>query len=162
MDSFSCRWAAEFKQVLDCLNVHQCVAGPTHTKVHTLDLVITDCTQISDLCMQDIGISDHYAVTLGISFPSPLAKPQHPISFRNLKNNDSTSLSQHLQLLSPPLSTSVNDLLDFYNHHLLSILDFHAPLDTTRTVTFSHSAPWWLRLLKRTGRVLEWTMLHQG
>lgn len=45
-----------------------------------------------------------------------------------------------------------------------SILDFHAPLKT-RTVTFTRSAPWFteeLRLLKRTGRVLEWAYVTSG
>ncbi|KAL7401583.1 hypothetical protein ABVT39_001713 [Epinephelus coioides] len=153
MDSLSCQLAVEFKQVLDCLNLHQSVVGPTHTKGHTLDLVITDSIHISDLHVQDIGISDHYAVTFRTPHPSPLTKPQRLISFRNFKNIDSTSLNQHLQLLSPPSNTSLTDLMDYYNHNLHSILDFHAPLKT-RTVTFTRSAPWFteeLRLLKRTG-----------
>ncbi|CAJ1050753.1 uncharacterized protein LOC114150994 [Xyrichtys novacula] len=82
----------------------------------------------------------------------------------NLKNIDSTSLSQHLQLLSPSSNTSLTDLMDYYNHNLHSILDFHAPLKT-RTVTFIRSAPWFteeLRLLKRTGRVLERAYVTSG
>ncbi|KAL7381873.1 hypothetical protein ABVT39_012746 [Epinephelus coioides] len=150
--------------VLDCLNLHQSVVGPTHTKGHTLDLVITDSIHISDLHVQDIGISDHYAVTFRTPPPSPLTKPQRLISFRNFKNIDSTSLNQHLQLLSPPSNTSLTDLMDYYNHNLHSILDFHAPLKT-RTVTFTRSAPWFteeLRLLKRTGRVLERAYVTSG
>lgn len=88
----------------------------------------------------------------------------HLVSFRIVKNIDSTSLSQHLQLLSPPPYTSVNDLLDFYNHNLLSILNFHAPLKT-RTITFSCSASWFtkeLRLLKSTGQVLEQALVTSG
>lgn len=123
MDSLSCHLAAEFKQLLACLNLHHFVAGPTYTKGHTLGLVMTDFTQISDLCIQDIGISDHYAVTFRIPLPFPLAKPHHFISFKNLKNLDNTSLSQHLQLFSPPLDASVNNLPHFYNHNLLSTLD---------------------------------------
>ncbi|CAJ1074281.1 hypothetical protein D5F01_LYC19107 [Xyrichtys novacula] len=164
MDSLSCKLAAEFKQVLDCLNLHQSVVGPTHTKGHTLDLVITDSIHISDLHVQNIGISDHYAVTFRTPLPSPLTKPQRLIAFRNFKNIDSTSLSQHLQLLSPPPNTSLTDLMDYYNHNLHSILDFHAPLKT-RTVTFTRSAPWFteeLRRLKRTGRVLERAYVTSG
>lgn len=96
MDSPSCRLAANFNQVLDSLNLHQSVVGPTHSKGHTLDLVITDSIHISDLQIQDIGISDHHAVTFRTPLPSPLAKPQRLISFRNLRNIDPTSLSQHL------------------------------------------------------------------
>lgn len=130
----------------------------THTKGHTLDLVITDSAQISDLRIQDICISDHYAVTFRITLPSPFVKPHHLKSFRNLKNIDSTSLSQHLQLLFPPLNSSVNDLMDYYNCNLLSILDFHPPLKT-QTVTFSHSTPWFteeLRLSLRAGICHIW------
>lgn len=57
MDSLSCRLAAEFKQVLDCL------------KGHTLDLVISDSIHISDLHIQDISISDHHAVIFRIPLP---------------------------------------------------------------------------------------------
>ncbi|CAJ1074272.1 LOW QUALITY PROTEIN: uncharacterized protein LOC119776875 [Xyrichtys novacula] len=54
--------------------------------------------------------------------------------------------------------------MNYYNHNLHSILDFHAPLKT-RTVTFTRSAPWFteeLRLLKRTGRVLERAYVTSG
>lgn len=81
-------------------------------------------------------ISDNHAITFRI--PSPLTKPQCLISLRNFKNIDSTSLSQHLQLLSPPPNASVTDLMDFYSHNLHSILESHAPLKT-RTVTFTRT-----------------------
>lgn len=109
----------------------------------------------------NLCISDHYVVTFRITLPSPFAKPHCLKSFRNLKNIDSTSLSQYLQLVSPPLNPSVNDLMDYYNYNLLSILDFQAQLKT-QTVTFSHSTPWFteeLRLFKRTGPV-QTTLLH--
>lgn len=56
MDSRTCRLSSDFKQVLDCLNLQQLVKGPTHSKGHTLDLVITNSLPVTDLHVYDIGV----------------------------------------------------------------------------------------------------------
>ncbi|KAG7517539.1 hypothetical protein JOB18_010626 [Solea senegalensis] len=131
---------------------------------HTLDLVITDSLTVTELHSYDTGVSDHQAVIMKLPLPSPYTKPKRIITFRNINNIDSPSFSHHLQLLLPPTSSSVSNLVDFYNNSLSSILDSHAPLKK-RTVSFSRSAPWYtkeLRQMKRSGRVLERASVASG
>lgn len=47
VDTPSCHFAAEFLQLLDCLNLQQHVDVPTHSG-HTLDLVISDSAPINN------------------------------------------------------------------------------------------------------------------
>lgn len=157
MHSLTCRVASDFKHVLDCLNLHQLVDASTHIKGHTLDLIITDSVAVLGLLVYDVGFSDHLALNLKVPITSPLTKPKRHITFKDIKNIDSSSLHQHLQLLHPPPHSSTADLMDYYNRSLSLILDIHAPLKT-RTVTFTRSAPWFtteLRKMKRSGYVLE-------
>ncbi|KAL7845322.1 hypothetical protein AOLI_G00235140 [Acnodon oligacanthus] len=55
----SCRFAAEFLQLLGCFSLRQLVDVPTHTRGHTLDLVITDSALVRNLSVHDLGVSDH-------------------------------------------------------------------------------------------------------
>lgn len=45
VNSPTCRFAAEFLQLLDCFNLALLVDVPTHTRGYTLDLVITNSSQ---------------------------------------------------------------------------------------------------------------------
>lgn len=86
------------------------------------------------------------------------------MTFRNIKNIDFISFSQDLHLLSPSPDLSMDELVNFYNTSLSSILESHAPVKS-RTVTFSRSAPWFtgeLREMKQSGRVLERTYKKSG
>ena len=70
---------------------------------------------------------------------------------------------QHLSSGSTD-SLSVADSVDLYNQSLSSLLDLHAPL-TSRSVSFSRSAPWYtseLRTMKAAGRVLERRLKASG
>ncbi|KAF3701594.1 High affinity copper uptake protein 1 Copper transporter 1 Solute carrier family 31 member 1 [Channa argus] len=55
VDTPSNHSAAEFLELLDCLNLKQKVEVPTHSKGHILDLVITDSVPISNLQMDHIN-----------------------------------------------------------------------------------------------------------
>lgn len=135
VDTPSCHLAAEFLHLLDCLNLTQYVVVPTHTRGHTLDLVITNYTLISNLLVFDLGVSDHKAISMELPILYPLDKPKRQISFRN----------------------TVTDSVNFYNASLSSLLDLHAPVKTG-TVTFTLLAPWYtsdLGEMKKAGRVLE-------
>jgi len=63
VNSPTCRFAAEFLQLLDCFNLTQLVDVPTHTRGHTLDLVITNSDHLSNLRVYDLGISDHKVIS---------------------------------------------------------------------------------------------------
>ena len=157
VDTPSCHLAAEFLHLLDCLNLTQYVVVPTHTRGHALDLVITNSTLINNLLVFDLGVSDHKAISMVLPILYPLDKPKHQISFRNSKNINPNSLTFDLQHLTSVNFQTVTDSVNFYNASLSSLLDLHAPVKT-RTVTFTHSAPWYtseLREMKKAGCVLE-------
>lgn len=156
VDTPSCRFAAEFLQLLDCFNLKQLVGVPTHTRGHTLDLVITNSAPLTNLHAYDLGVSDHKAISMVLPSPSSLSKPKRNICFRKLKNINQELLEADLQHLSTHFS-SADEAVDYYNSHLSSLLNLHAPVKT-RTVTFTRSAPWFtdrLRKMKAAGRVLE-------
>ncbi|KAL7875487.1 hypothetical protein AOLI_G00104500 [Acnodon oligacanthus] len=153
----SCRFAAEFLQLLDCFSLRQLVDVPTHTRGHTTDLVITDSAPDRNLSVYDLGVSDHKVVSMELPIMSLSIKPKCQICFRNLKNINPKIMTVDLKNLLHTDLPSVIDAVDFYNKTLSSILDLHAPVKT-RTVTFSHSAPWFtaeLREIKAAGRALE-------
>ncbi|KAL6471391.1 hypothetical protein MHYP_G00200410 [Metynnis hypsauchen] len=153
----SCRFAAEFLQMLDCFSLRQLVDVPTHSRGHTLDLVITDSAPVRNLSVYDLGVSDHRVVSMELPILSLSMKPKCQICFRNLKKINPEIMTIDLKNLLHTDLPSVNDAVDLYNKTLSSILDLHAPVKT-RTVTFSRSAPWFtdeLREMKAAGRALE-------
>ncbi|KAJ8369327.1 hypothetical protein SKAU_G00093550 [Synaphobranchus kaupii] len=161
VDNPSCHSAAEFLQLL---NLKQHVDVPTHTRGHTLDLVITGSAPISNLLVYDLGVSDHKDISMELPFLSPHTKPKRQIRFRNLKKINPDTMTSDLQHLSSANFSSASESVDFYNNSLRSPLDFHAPVKT-RAVTFSRSAPWFtceLREMKAAGRVLERRLKASG
>lgn len=117
VDTPSCHFATDFLQLLDTLNLQQHVDVPTHSRGHTLDLVISNSAPISNLQVYDLGVSDHMVVSMELPFPSPQNKPQQQIHFRNLKNINTDALALDLQFLSSGHTDflSVADSVNFYN-----------------------------------------------
>lgn len=144
VDTPSCHHAADFLQLIDSLNLQQHVDVPTHSRGHTLDLVISNSAPISNLQVYDLGVSDHKVVSMELPFPSHHTKPKRQIHFRNLNKINPDALALDLQLLSygPTDLLSVADSVDFYNNSLSSLLDLYTPLPS-RSVSFLRSAPWY-------------------
>lgn len=161
----SCHLATEFLSLIDCLGLQQHVKAPTHTKGHTLDLVITDAAPINSLEVKDLGVSDHKLVSMAFTFSLPIIRPKRQISFRNWKQLDPTSITVDLQHnINCPVSATVEGLVDHYNTSLSSVFDLRAPI-RTREVNFERSAPWFtqeLRQMKTEGRILERRCKHSG
>lgn len=76
VDIPSCHLAAVFFQLLDPLNLQQHVDVPTHSRGHTLDLIISNSAPISNLQAYDLGVSDHKVVSIELPFPSLHTKPK--------------------------------------------------------------------------------------
>ncbi|KAL6471532.1 hypothetical protein MHYP_G00201820 [Metynnis hypsauchen] len=156
VDIPSCRSATEFLQLLDCLNLKQLVVAPTHIRGHTLDLVITNSAPLKNLQVYDLGVSDHKVVSMELLSSVNPSKPKRYICFRNLKKINPVHLAADLQHLSTHFS-SPDEAVEYYNSHLRSLLDHHAPIKS-RAVTFTRSAPWFtdgLRRMKTAGRALK-------
>ena len=158
IDNPSSIFTNDFTSLLDCLGITQHVNLPTHNKGHILDLIC--CTNITptNLYITDLPISDHKAVHFDIHTQLHRIKEQRTISFRNIKHINTTDLSTLISSYpSPPPASSPADLVTHYNNCLSSALNTLAPLKT-RSVSFTHTAPWFtpdLRQLKATGRRLE-------
>ncbi|KAJ8278400.1 hypothetical protein GJAV_G00087220 [Gymnothorax javanicus] len=160
VDMPSCHSAAEILHQLDCLNLQQHIDAPTHSRGHTLDLVITNSVPIVNLQVRDLGLSDHKAVFMELPLShSPSSISKHQIHFRATKNIDSDAFTLDLGHVSSGCTalSSVTETVDYYNQSLTSLLDHHAPVKT-RTVTFLRSALWYnsaLRRMKSAERILE-------
>jgi len=94
-----------------------------------------------------------------LAFSSPHTKLTQQIHFKNLKNVNMDALALDLQLLSSGSTDFLSgaDLLDSYNQSLSRLLDLHPPI-TSRSVSFSCSAPWYtyeLCKMNTAGRVIE-------
>lgn len=70
IDNPSSLLAADFLNIPDCLYLTQHVDAPTHTRGHTLDLVISDSPSIKNLLVYDLGVSDHSIISMDVSCPS--------------------------------------------------------------------------------------------
>ena len=156
-----CKSATEFLELLHCLNFTQHVNFPTHSRGHILDLVCSTGLTIHHLSSFNLNISDHLAITMDVDIPIPTAKDKQTISFRNLKSISPSALSASLASqisASPPLLTdNPSDLTKFYNETLCSCLNQLDPIKT-KTVSFTHSAPWYtpeLHKMKSRKRQLE-------
>ena len=132
----------------------------THSKGHTLDLIITnnDDEVISSLCPFFDLPSDHASITCKINMPRPMrvqvCKKHRKVYAIDVDNF--TEDLKHLGFINDPPST-LPALVDSYNSELLSLLDKHAPL-MDRTISIRPHAQWFsdeLRVLKKEKRRLE-------
>ena len=160
MDNLQDREAAKFADFLDSAGLIQHVSGPTHTKGHTLDLILSRMTDvfISNVSSTFYLPSDHAAISsfLHIARPEPV---KMEISSRKLHNIDLDAF--RADILVSPLFISPSSELDLlvtqYDTVLRDLKDKYAPL-ITRTIRCRPNAPWYnddLREMKCELRRLE-------
>uniref|UniRef100_A0A671YR52 Reverse transcriptase domain-containing protein n=1 Tax=Sparus aurata TaxID=8175 RepID=A0A671YR52_SPAAU len=161
IDDPNCKSAIDLLELLHCLHLTQHVNFPTHCRGHILDLVCSAGLTLHQLSSLDLHISDHLAITLDFITPVPPPKLKRNITFRNIKSINPSALSDvlanTLSTSTPPPTACPSDLASYYNNTLSLCLDKLAPLNT-RTVSFTHTAPWYtpeLRQLKTRKRQLE-------
>lgn len=142
IDSQTFWLASDFKYRLDCINLHQPVDVPTHINTHLLDKLPSSYWPWGlwppGKIIQDPTV---------MSFPQK-NKTKLQITFWNIKSIDLTSFNQNLHLLSISPDLSKDELGNFYNISLSSILDIQA-LVKTRTVTFARPGPWFMGNLRK-------------
>ena len=133
-----------FKMMLSTANLVQHVDGPTHTKGHTLDLLITS---MSDKLVSNISVlptlpSDHYVISCQVAIQRP-AIPRRIIEYRRLKAIDIDAFCHDIAV-SSLVTNPANDLEELvcqYNNVLIDILNKHAPT-IKRKVILRPNAPW--------------------
>ena len=155
-----------FNSVIETYGITQHVTDATHTRGHTLDMLLTckgDNILDGDVTVSDPGLGDHYAVHCGFCLQKP--KPiRQQITYRKL-----SAISPHAfedDILGSGILTSLNNddmaldtMVSLYETILSALVDKHAPL-SKKTITLRPHSPWHtdeLQKAKQTRRKLERT-----
>lgn len=85
--------------MLDLAGLQQHVDGPTHCDGHTLNLIITHCTDnyISKLKILPELPSDHKRVLCNVDLPGP-APTHKSVTYRKLRNVDIEKCSEDIAI----------------------------------------------------------------
>lgn len=128
------------------------MSGPTHNKGNTLDLVFTIGLNISNVCFEELSVSDHKAVLFVMSLDNAYVQGKRVKTSRILNGAavekfvtafDSNVLVSHVD--------DVDCLVNAFNTHCSAILDDVAPM-VTRSSLAVNTSPWLTedtRILKR-------------
>ena len=142
--------AERFRCLVDDHGMRQHVSEPTHSRGHTLDIVLTrdpDTLLCSQVQVSDPGVSDHMAITCQISVTKPKAARQK-LSYRRYKDIDledfRNDLSNSFCIQS---DMTIEDMVSAYDSQLRSLVDTHAPL-MQKTVTLRPQAQWYNSTLR--------------
>ena len=136
------------------MGLEQHVDKPTHTSGHTLDLIITRCSDslLSAKPIADYLFSDHITVLCDLELGKPPPKVKQ-VSDRKIKDIDREKLQ--VDLLSSELCQNtpdtLNDLVNSYNTTLAQALDRHAPL-RTKVIRSRPLVPWFNEEIKAARR----------
>ena len=131
--------------------VQQHMKGSTHKEGHTLDLIITHCSEIilSVPPKVDRFISNHVSVCCRLIPEKPPAV-EKLVTYGKYRSIDMESFKNDLvtsSLCQPPLTTEtpvygVDKLAKDYNSTLRMLINCHAPLKS-KTVKARPSVPWY-------------------
>ena len=107
------------------------MAKSTHISGHTLDLMITRCSDslLTAKPMTDYLVSDHITVLCDLALDKPSPKTEQR-SYRKLKaiKIEDFKLDLSTSELCKRSPDSLNDLVKSYNDTLSQVLEKHAPL----------------------------------
>ena len=167
--------AIKFSDLLESFGLKQHVTGPTHKGGHTLDLIVTRCSDciLSAPPKVDCYLSDHASVCCKLASQRPPLLDK-VITFRKYKGIDLESFKRDLDSSSLCQSTptvisgeELDELTRDYNNTLSALVDCHAPLKSKR-VRSRPSVPWYtaeINVAKKLRRKAEkrWrrTRLHE-
>ena len=146
--------AARFLELLTSMGLEQHVDKPTHFSGHTLDLIITRCSDslLFAKPIADYLFSDHTTVLcdLGLGKPPPKARQ---VSNRKIKDIDREKLQVVLLLseLCQNICDTLDELVNSYNTTLAQALDRHAPL-RTKVIRSRPLFPWFNEEIKAARR----------
>ena len=143
---------------LESANMTQHVTGSTHSKGHTLDLIITrgDENLVHDVNILPDLFSDHKVVTCKLDCPKPPAS-KICVAYRSTKSLTADVLDDVIPKLpyvrdpNSLITVDLTTLISKYNTTLEKIYNDLAPTKS-RWITYRPHAPWYnddLRLAKR-------------
>ena len=166
LGDFNVHWDVEgdtekkqFEDLLEAFSMIQHLEGPTHSRGHTLDLVMShadDDTVAS--CSTSHFISDHNAISVRLN-TGRAHPPRKMISSCKLRSIQIPALADDVSSssLAAALPDDVDEAVEVYNTVLSELLDKHAPLKT-RSVAVRTPQPWMndeIKEMKRLRRKYE-------
>ena len=156
VDNPNSKEGIRFNEILQEYGFIQHVSFPTHSKGHTLDLVITpkDSLLIRAVDYTDPGISDHHAILFRIfdEKPAPITKT---IKYKDVKNIDSLSFQRDIKAVSDQIASSNDpvELVSQYGSKLSALAQEHIPV-IEKTVIIRPNTKWF-NLNLRNQKVLK-------
>lgn len=96
--------------LLDCFDLKQHVDCSTHIKGHTLDLVISNGSFLSQFSVMDLGLSDHSAIVFNMELSHSNIYPFRTVNYRKWKSIDLPDFSAFIE--SSLSGFSPSDLLE--------------------------------------------------
>ena len=152
--------AMKFQSILESFNLKQHVTVPTHSRGHTLDLIITrsDVDLVDDIVVKNPALSDHLAVLCKLKLKK-LPAERREVFFRKLRSININSLRSDLKSSTAMMEATadLSDQIDKYEYELSRILDNHAPV-RSHIVIIRPLAPWYnsnIDVEKKNRRKLE-------
>ena len=111
-----------------------------------LDFLIireTDTTSVHQPWVDETPLSDHFPVHFGIPWQKPQPR-SHRLVYRKLKSVNIEDIRQDISSAYSccDLPDSVDDLVDYYNNTLMTLLDKYAP-EKTKVVTYRPNSLWY-------------------
>uniref|UniRef100_A0A3B3HFB5 Reverse transcriptase domain-containing protein n=1 Tax=Oryzias latipes TaxID=8090 RepID=A0A3B3HFB5_ORYLA len=140
VDNVNDRNAKELNAVLKTFGLIQHVSCPTHSRGHTLDLLITRGVTIYNVSVVDVALSDHFCVFFDLSVaPKP---PPGPAVVQRRQINESTR-AQFVEMINPEnvSGANVDEMLNSVTSSILNVLDAIAPMKV-QLRKHRQKAPW--------------------
>ena len=128
-------YARQFQELLVLYNVKQHIDGPTHSKGHTLDVVVTPNRDdyLHSITTTEIDLSDHFLIDFNL-IAEKKTQETKVIKYRPTKSvnmeNFCKDVSDKLGALPP--TENLGRKVEGYNQVLKSIVDDYSPLKTLR------------------------------
>ena len=133
--------AKELSALLDTFGLFQHVKGPTHTRGHTLDLVISKGVNISSVDVKDLALSDHFCVFFDLQIIPNVQLTSVSVKRRYINENTSAKFIDAIAMSPTVSAESVDELLDKFNWKISNIMDVVAPIKT-KTTLIRKKTPW--------------------
>ncbi|KAK0139813.1 hypothetical protein N1851_023256 [Merluccius polli] len=133
--------AKELSALLDTFGLLQHVKGPTHTRGHTLDLVISKGVNISSVDVKDLALSDHFCVFFDLQIIPNVQLTSVSVKRRYINENTSAKFMEAIAMSPTVSAESVDELLDQFNWKISNVMDAVAPIKT-KTTLIRKKTPW--------------------
>ena len=128
VDNTNDKNARELLHTVENFGLTQHVSGPTHSKGHTLDLLMSKGLDIWKVFVSDVALSDHYCISFEMSVTDVIHTRSDVTLRRYINENTCTSFIQAF-LATPALTPNpVSNLVDTFNAKLTNIIDAIASL----------------------------------